>query len=103
MTNAINQTKSMKHHQATFHDIAKLFHISKLTQRAGLKIHYFNRRQVSDNKHDNLCSLLEVPLPDQISLDVGSFLGEDSKEWPTRKKEKHQAKIQFQSIMITSL
>jgi len=30
----------------------------------------------------------QASLPDQTSLDEGNFLGEDSKEWPTRKKEK---------------
>lgn len=29
-----------------------------------------------------------LTVPDQTSLDEGNFLGEDSKEWPTRKKEK---------------
>ena len=28
-----------------------------------------------------------LTVPDQTSLDEGNFLGEDSKEWPTRKKK----------------
>lgn len=64
----------------------------QLTQRAGLKTHYFYKHweQGTSVRYSNLLMLQVawLTVPDQTSLDEGNFLGEDSKEWPTRKKEK---------------